>query len=228
MSKLGPKIAFLWVKIGPGFLLFFLLCLSKIALFLQNEIFQKNIWRKNKTKIARFWVKTWSNYVARHAWTKFWRNLGPSFDSTFLTFWLFFHFQDMLKPLFYSVFSKTLFFKPTPENRNTICEHNCANWFFLFVFSCIFAFWGFCCVWFFGGLFLVGVKKTPKKGQNSKQNNKKGKMTTRCKQQNYLVVFSKRENQTAQTQNNTNQMSKMETNNTRKNKQEPKHETEKL
>ena len=41
--------------------------------------------KKRKTKKKKkhiFWVKTWSNFVAQHTWTRFWLNLGPDFDST--------------------------------------------------------------------------------------------------------------------------------------------------
>ena len=65
-----------------------------------NEIFKKNEQKKEKLKHF-FWVKTWSNFVAQHTWTKFWRNLGPSFDSTFLLILGYFYlFEKMLKPLF--------------------------------------------------------------------------------------------------------------------------------
>ena len=60
--------------------------------------------RKKKTKITIF--KIWSNYVMQHIWTKFWLNLGPSLDSTFLTFLAF--FQNMPKALFYGVSRKDL------------------------------------------------------------------------------------------------------------------------
>ena len=76
------------------------LCLSQslvqVFLFVPSFVFHKSssFWRgkwdflrrKDKTIVTLFWVKPWSNYVAQHAWTKFWLNLGPSFHSTFLTF----------------------------------------------------------------------------------------------------------------------------------------------
>ena len=65
------------------FFLFFVF-FSKILFFLQGEWDLKEKRPKQRLKKHTFvWVKTWSNYVAQHAWTKFWLNLGPSFDSTF-------------------------------------------------------------------------------------------------------------------------------------------------
>ena len=65
-------------------------------------------WSKN----TLFWVKTWSNYVAQHTWTKFWRNLEPSFDSTFGPFFL---FQNMLKQLCFIIFSAKSAFLAYPQ-----------------------------------------------------------------------------------------------------------------
>ena len=179
-SKLGPKMPF------SSF--------TKSSSFCREWDFP-NKWRKRQITIV--WVKTWSDYIAQHVWTKFWLNLGPSFDSTFLTFLA---FQKMPKPLFYSVFSKICIFKPTPQNRNTICEHNCANWKKTFVgfFFSIF------CVFAVSGLF--GHFSRGMETINSIQNKttKKGNKTTRCKQQNHLVLLQKRKNQTTQTQTNTN------------------------
>ena len=65
----------------------------------ENEILKKNE-QKKRPKKHHFWVKTWSNFVAQHTWTKFWLNLGPSFDSTFLLILGYFYlFEKMLKPL---------------------------------------------------------------------------------------------------------------------------------
>ena len=100
-SKLGPKIAFFWVKTWSKFSLFFFFCFSEIFFFLQGEwdFLKKN--EQKKTKNTIFWVKTWSNFVAQHTWTKFWLNLRPSFDSTFLLILGYFYlFEKMLKPLF--------------------------------------------------------------------------------------------------------------------------------
>ena len=79
--------------------LFFLFCFSfsKIFSFSRENEITKNIWRKKRHKLPFSWVKTWSNYVARHTWTKFWLNLGPSVDSTFLTFFGLFSFFFFVK-----------------------------------------------------------------------------------------------------------------------------------
>ena len=90
-SKLGPKIAFFESKLGPSFLLFFFLCFSKIFFFLEGEWDFKEKRANKRQKNTISWVKTWSNYVAQHTWTKFWLNLGPSFDSTFLLIFGYFY-----------------------------------------------------------------------------------------------------------------------------------------
>ena len=92
--------------------------------------------------------------------------IGQIFNATLDVFFL---IEKVPKPLFYSVFSQNEILKPTPKKlKNTICEHNCANWFFC-PFFCILFFWSFCYVRFFGGLFFERNEKTTK---NSKQNKK--------------------------------------------------------
>ena len=100
-SKLGPKIAFFWVKTWSKFFSFFLVFQKSSSFCRENEILKKNEQKKRQKKTPFFWVKTWSNFVAQHTWTKFWLNLGPSFDSTFLLiFGYFYLFEKMPKPLF--------------------------------------------------------------------------------------------------------------------------------
>ena len=58
--------------------------------------------------------------------------------------------------------------------KNTICEHNCANWtFFVRFFSACLLFGVFAVTGFFGGSFFERNEKQKK--TNSKQNNKKQK-----------------------------------------------------
>ena len=174
----------MWSKFSSCFFFFknLLLSAGRMRISKKNE-------ENKKTQITLFWVNIWSNYVAQHAWTKSWLNLGSSLDSFFLTFWgpLFID-KKMLKPLFYSVFSKNLHFwspPPPPKIRNTIYEHNCANWCFCCPFFLRFCYFGVFVVSGSFGRFLRGLK--------NQQNNQKGKKTTRCKQQNHSVLFSKRE-----------------------------------
>ena len=154
----------------------------------ENEIFQKSE-RKKKTNITLFWVETWSNYVAQHAWAEFWRNLGPSFDSTFLTFLGPFHFSKYAETTLFIVFSaKICIFSPPPKKLGTLFVNTTAlTDFFLFVrFFLHFAFLGFCCVRFWGVFFERNEKQKKTKFKTKQQ---KGKITTRCKQQNHLVLF---------------------------------------
>ena len=111
-SKLGPKMPFS----GGQRLVQVLLSFSICVFFFKNLLlsaermtsFQK---KEEKTNITICWVKTWSNYVVHHSWTKFWPNLGPSFDSTFLTFLAFFPFFKICRNhYFFRVFSIPLHF----------------------------------------------------------------------------------------------------------------------
>ena len=56
----------------------------------ENDILKKTEQKKRKKKHI-FWVKTWSNFVAQHTWTRFWLNLGPGFDSTILLIFGYFY-----------------------------------------------------------------------------------------------------------------------------------------
>ena len=165
------------------------------------------------------------NILGPEFWTQPWADFELNLFDIFGPYFPF--SKNAETPIFIVFSAKIPFCKPTPKKLGTLFVNTTALTDFLFVrFFCIFVFFGVCCVRFFGGLFLRGMKKQKKTKFKTKQ--QKGKKTTRCKQQNHLVLFIKRENQTTQSQNNTNQMSKMETNNTRKNKQEPKPETEKI
>ena len=141
--KLGPKMAFFESKLHCR----------------ENDILKKN---KKKTNITICCVKTWSNYVAQHTWTSFDSTLDQVLTQPFWHFLAFFLLKICWNHDFYSVFSKNLHYlsHPPPKHRNTICEHNCANWKCLF-FS---AFFVFCCVRF---LLLFGRgMKTKNKTQN--------------------------------------------------------------
>ena len=149
-SKLGPQMAFFESKLGPIVLCFLCFYFQKYFLSAGRMRFSQK-----KRKLPFFWVKTWSNFVAQHTWTKFWLNLGPSFDSTFLAVWGHFSFYKRCwNHYFYSGFSKNELFKPTPPKlRKTICEHNCANWFFYCPFFLLFAFCFFAVSGFGGSFF---------------------------------------------------------------------------
>ena len=102
----------------------------------ENEIFSKSTQKDQKGQFS--WVKksaTCLDQFLTQAWTKFWLK-------TCDTFWPFLFF-NMLKPHFYSIFSKNCIFKPAPKIKNTICEHNCPNWKELFVPLSAFCFLGF-------------------------------------------------------------------------------------
>ena len=73
-----------------------------------------------RSKMAIFWVKSWPNYVAQHAWTSFWLRQGPIFDSGNFTF--FGHFWDCQNILnwFESVFSKKLQLLSSPKQLGTL------------------------------------------------------------------------------------------------------------
>ena len=80
---------------------------------------------------------TYLDQVLTQPWTKFWLNI-------FANFWVFLPVWEDAETTIVIVFSaKNENFKPTPKKlKNTICEYNCANWFFLSVFL-HFCFFGF-------------------------------------------------------------------------------------
>ena len=120
--------------------------------------------------------------------------LGQVFDSTldrflaqpFRSFVGHFPFQNMLKPL---RSAKHCILAPLPQSRNTICEHNCANWKTFVIFFLHFFLVFFCCP--FIRRFFFEQRKNKKKRFKTKQQ-KKGNMTTRCNSQHHLVLLQKR------------------------------------
>ena len=112
--------------------------------------------------------------------------LGPVFNlylDQFLTYIFFFLFFFVLKPLFYSVFSKNTKFKETQKKKkHTICEHNCANCSCSSVlFSAFFIFAVFS-ISVFLKMFLFGFPKSKNTKNQSKQNKKQEqKEDKRCK-----------------------------------------------
>ena len=120
--------------------------------------------------------------------------IGQIFNSAFFTCLAPFSFlKQCSNPIFIGLSAKITFLQPTPKIRNTICEHNCANWFFVCPFFSAFLVWGGFAVSGFFGLFLKIKQWT--------QNNQNRNNTTRCKPTSRLVLFIKRK-QTTQTQNN--------------------------
>ena len=120
----------------------------------ENEILK--ITSKKWLNNTFFCVKTWSNYVAQHTWTKFWLNLGPRFWlNIFAKFLVLLPVWKNAETTSFIVFSaKRENFKPTPKNWRTLFVNTTALTVFCFVrFFCIFAFWGFCCVRLLGFFF---------------------------------------------------------------------------
>ena len=174
------KIALFWVEICPKFLFFHVLVFlfQKYSSFCgESEIFQKQNKRKENKwlKITIFWVKNLSNYVAQHNWTDFRLNLGQIFDSTILLIFCLFSFLKICSnPYSYSFSANNNIFVAHPQKiRNTICEHNCANWFFGVSFFSAFLVLGVLDVSVFWGSFSWEEWKKQKQRQISKQNNKK-------------------------------------------------------
>ena len=83
--KTWSKTSLFCVKTWSKFSLFFLFLFFKnLLLSAWRMRFLRKTSKKKRKKHFFFCVKSWSNFVAQHTWTKFWRNLGPSFDATFL------------------------------------------------------------------------------------------------------------------------------------------------
>ena len=128
--------------------------------------------KKKKNKNGQNWPfpesKNWPIHVAQHRGANIWLRQGQFLTREISLFGPFLAFsKDMLKPHFYSVFGTNVhFLSPPPKIRNTISEHNCANWKNV-PFFCFFAFWA--CP------FLLFFFWEEWKIQNGKQNNKKRK-----------------------------------------------------
>ena len=153
-SRIGPRFAILGQN-WSEFQVFFVCLLSFLGFFFRvyYSFCRENGIKNNKmfkidhfhgSKIAQTLVQvccaTCLDQFSTHAWTSFWHvNLDK--------FWSFLTFAETT---IVSVFSKVCMFKPTPKIRNTICEHNCANWeniwgcfsaFYVFAFlPCLFLF----------------------------------------------------------------------------------------
>ena len=175
-SKLGPKIAFFWVKTWSKFSSFFLCCVSKIFLLSAGRMrcFKTSEEKKDKNypvlsqNLVQLCCATYLDQVLMQPWTKFWLNLfdicGP-----------FFIFHNMLKPQFIVFSAKSAFFMPAPKQLGTLFVNTTVLVIFC-PFFCIFVF-------FFAFLlcpvfcFLRGMKKDKIQNKTTK------KKTTRCKQQ---------------------------------------------
>ena len=144
----------------------------------ENEIFQKHL-KKKEDKLYPIWVKAWSNYAAQHTWTKFWRNIGPSFDSTFLSFLaLVSFFKKCWNHYFYRAFSKDLHFLGPPQKLETLFVNTTALTDYLFVrFFCIFVFWVFAVSGFWGVFFERNEKTNFKTKQQKRKDDHKMQTT---------------------------------------------------
>ena len=182
----------------------------------ENAILIKKKKENKKQKNTFCWAENLSNYVAQHNWTDFQLNLGQIFSSTILLiFFLFSFLKRCSNPNFYSAFSKNnLFVAHPPKIRNTICEHDCANWFLSF--SAYFGFWGYCCVRFCWIFFWKEWKTKNTKQPSMKQDHK---MQTR----KALSLVYKKRKQTTQPQNNATSLFRLQTDNTRNNKNNNKN-----
>ena len=138
--------------------------------------FEEHEQTKDK-KTHFFGVNTWSNSVAQHTWTKFWLNLGSSFDSTFLlTSGRFLPVWKKRRNHYcYSVSAKNEILSPPQKIEEHYWTQLRQLISFCPFFFCIFAFWGFCSVRFFGGLFFWEEWKTKKAKFKKKQQTQKRK-----------------------------------------------------
>ena len=175
-SKICPRFAFFESKICPMFPHCSPSCFSKSSSFCrENETIKRG---KRRPKITISWVNNLSNHVAQHTWTDFWLNL--------FTFWPFFLYQNMPKPLFCYGFQQSMHFLAHPQKLrtrfvNTTALTDFLTEFYLFLFL-HFSFFLFLPCPFLGGLFLKGWQNI-----NWTQNNKK--QDPRCKQEDHLVLY---------------------------------------
>ena len=172
-------MAFLWGKTWSKFSSFVLFLFSNIFFSLQGEWDFSKKWRKGRRqKLPFFWVKTWSNYVAQHAWTKFWPILGPSLDSSCLTLFGLFSFPKYVETTILGAFQQTsAFFKPAPPpkkigtlfvNTTALTDKKKKTFSVFFVSAFLFFF----CVFVVSG-FLRGMEKQKKTKLKTKQPKRK-------------------------------------------------------
>ena len=177
-SSIGPHFAFFWVEHWSAFSFF--PCFSKLSFSLQKEETIEIKQRRSKLttslsqNLVQFCCATCVDQFLTQAWTNFWLMI--------FSFWTILGYFSNL----FLVFSaKNAFLKPTPKNRNTICEHNGATWKInLSLFSELVFLFLPCLV--FGCLFWEEWK-------NDIQNKTtKTNKTTRRKQENHLVLLQRK------------------------------------
>ena len=169
------------------------MCLSKIFFFLQGKWdFQQNAKERGRTitiflsqKSFQLCCATCLDRSLTQPWTDFWLYLFHMFAPFFLA-------HNMLKPIFYRVFSK-IFFVAHPKQLRTLFVNTTAltEIFFVLFFLPFFFGGGGCCVLFLGVFLFERNAKHKTKHLNTKQPQRN--KTTRCKPENHLVSFTKKE-----------------------------------
>ena len=117
-SKLGPKIAFSWVKTWSNFSLFSFFFKNPLLSAGRMRFLRKRAKKREKKKklflrqnLVQFCCTTYLDQVLTQPWTKFWLN-------NFADFWLFLPVWKDAETTIFIVFSaKMKFFKPTPKNK---------------------------------------------------------------------------------------------------------------
>ena len=139
-----------------------------------------------ESKLGPFFFVVLIFQVLTQPWTKFWLNLLGILEpfSFYKRCWN--HYFIVLSPRNWN------FLAHPKQLRNTICEHNCANWkMFLSVFFALLFLFFFAVSGFWGVFSLRGMKKNNKKTIKTK---KKGSRTTRRKQEKPLSHVTKKDN----------------------------------
>ena len=153
-SKFCPKLPFFESIIFPN---------CPFSLF----VFQNILLSAGRSKSVQCCATCLDRFLTR-PWPDFWQ--------PFSHVWPFFPFLKICwNPYFIGFSAETnIFVAHPPKIRNTICEHNCANWFFLSIVFCILGFGGFCCV-----RFLVFFERNAKLNTKQPKKTHDHKMQTR-------------------------------------------------
>ena len=141
--------------------------------------------------LVHFCCATYLDQVLTQPWTRFWLN-------NFANFGVFLPVLKCTKTTIFIVFSakkKEILSPPQKIKEHYLWTQSRYFFFFAVLFFCIFAFWGFCCVRFFGGSFFERNEKTKKdKIQNKTTKKQKRKKDHKMQTKRPLSLVTKNNN----------------------------------
>ena len=162
-SKICPMFAFYWVKNLSKFSSLFPLLLFKYVFLSGGRMRLFKIKRKKRQQITICLSQKSAQLCCATCLDRF---LSQPFSQFLDTLPFFSKYGETTICIVFS--AKHVFCSPTPKIRNTICEHNCANWFCPFFSIFHFGGGGLSCP-FWGHFFLKGMDKRQKTKLNTKE-----------------------------------------------------------